>query len=136
MFYKKSAFKHFVIFAGKNLCQRLFFIKVTGLFSITTLDDYFCFKTVACFIFAIIYSWQLSSSEKSLVGKKVHPYISKILQISFTQIYIYFFIFFGKAYAVLRAANRFIGSEIPKNNVHEDGPIHLNINLVSPCFYH
>ena len=36
--------------------------------------------------FPIIYSWQLSSSEKSLVGKNVHPYISKVLQISFTQI--------------------------------------------------
>ena len=36
--------------------------------------------------FPIIYSWQLSSSEKSLVGKNVHPYISKVLQTSFTQI--------------------------------------------------
>ena len=31
--------------------------------------------------FAIIYSWQLSSSEKSLVRRKIHPYISRILQI-------------------------------------------------------
>ena len=31
--------------------------------------------------FAIIYSYQLSSSEKSLVGEKIHPYISRILQI-------------------------------------------------------
>ena len=31
--------------------------------------------------FAIIYSWELSSSEKSLVGKKIHPYIKRILQI-------------------------------------------------------
>ena len=32
--------------------------------------------------FAIIYSWQLSSSEKSLVRKKnIYPYISRILQI-------------------------------------------------------
>ena len=122
MFYKKSALKHFVIFAGKNLCQRLFFIKVTGLFSITTLDDYFCFKTVACFIFAIIYSWQLSSSEKSLVGKKVHPYISKILQISFTQIYIYFFIFFGKAYAVLGQPTVLLARRYLKTTSMRTGP--------------
>ena len=46
--------------------------------------------------FALIYSWQLSSSKKSLVGKKIHLYISRIvqIQISFTQIF--FFIFFGK----------------------------------------
>ena len=31
--------------------------------------------------FAIIYNWQLSSSEKSLVGKKIHTFISRILQI-------------------------------------------------------
>ena len=28
--------------------------------------------------FAIIYSWQLSSGEKLLVGKKTQPYISRI----------------------------------------------------------
>ena len=31
--------------------------------------------------FAIIYSWQILSSEKSLVGKKIPPYISRNLQI-------------------------------------------------------
>ena len=31
--------------------------------------------------FALIYTWQLSSSEKSLVGKKINPYILRILQI-------------------------------------------------------
>ena len=37
--------------------------------------------------FSIIYSWQLSSSEKTLLGKKIHPFISRVLQIhiSFTQ---------------------------------------------------
>ena len=36
--------------------------------------------------FSIIYSWQLSSSEKILLGKKIHPFISRVLQIhiSFT----------------------------------------------------
>ena len=37
--------------------------------------------------FSIIYSWLLSSSEKTLLGKKIHPFISRVLQIhiSFTQ---------------------------------------------------
>ena len=40
--------------------------------------------------FAIIYSWQLSSSGKTTVGKEINPYISRILQIyiSFTQIFV------------------------------------------------
>ena len=40
--------------------------------------------------FAIIYSWQLSNSGKTSLGKKIHPYISRILQIyiSFTQIFV------------------------------------------------
>ena len=40
--------------------------------------------------FAILYSWQLSNSGKTSVGKKIHPYISRILQIyiSFTQIFV------------------------------------------------
>ena len=40
--------------------------------------------------FAIIYSWQLSNSGKTSIGKKIHPYISRILQIyiSFTQIFV------------------------------------------------
>ena len=55
----------------------------------------------------------------TLVEKKIHPSISKILQISFTQIF--FFIFFDKGLfslsvtqidAVLSAANRFVGLEI------------------------
>ena len=41
-------------------------------------------KYLLALYLAIIYSWQLSSSEKSLVEKKVHPCISRILQISVT----------------------------------------------------
>ena len=74
--------------------------------------------------FPTICSWQLWSSEKSLVGKKVHPYILKILQISITEIFFFFFSFTltNACYpcrlrpAVLWAANRFVGSETPKYN--------------------
>ena len=46
--------------------------------------------------FAIIYSWQLSNSEKSMVGKKNNPYIPRILQIYifFFFSFFFFFIFF------------------------------------------
>ena len=46
-------------------------------------------KQLLVLYFTITYSWQLLNGEKSLVGKKVHPYISRILQISFTQILFY-----------------------------------------------
>ena len=75
--------------------------------------------------FPIICSWQLSSSEKSLVGKKVHPYILKILQISITEIFFFSFTLTNACYpcrlrpAVLGAANRFVGSETPKYNAFD-----------------
>ena len=47
-------------------------------------------KQFLALYFAIIYSRQFSSSKKSLVGKIVHPYISRNLQISFTQIFFSF----------------------------------------------
>ena len=50
--------------------------------------------------FAIIYSWQLSSSAKSLVGKNVHPHIWTILQISFTQIFVLHFLWQMSVYLV------------------------------------
>ena len=74
--------------------------------------------------FVIIYNWQLSSSEKQ--GKKIHPYISRILQIYISLTQTFFFSFslanaclprrLRKAYALLWAANRFVGSETPKRN--------------------
>ena len=84
-------------------------------------------KQLLALYFPIIYSWQLSSSEKSLVGKNVHPYISKILQISFTQIFFFSFTLTNacypcrlrKAYAVPWAAKRFVRSEIPKHNAFD-----------------
>ena len=78
--------------------------------------------------FEIIYSWQLSSCEKSLVGKKIHPYISRILQIqsSFTQINFSFSLTntcfpcrLSKAYATLWTANRFVCSKIPDHNAFD-----------------
>ena len=58
------------------------------------------FKQLLALYFAIIYSWQLSSSEKSLVGKKVHPHISRILQVSFTQIFVLHFLWQMSVYLV------------------------------------
>ena len=62
--------------------------------------------------FAIIYSWQLSSSEKTLVRKKFLPYISRVLQIyiSFTQI---FFFFWEMPVYLVGYAKRMLYSEQP-----------------------
>ena len=88
--------------------------------------------------FPFIYRWQHSSGETSLVGKKLHPYISRIFQIQifFFFIFFFFFVFFccfflfsltktcllcwlQKAYAILGAANRFVGMETHKHNAFE-----------------
>ena len=45
--------------------------------------------------FAIIYGWQLSSSEKLLAGKKIHPYISRVLQIYISFFLFFYFLFFS-----------------------------------------
>ena len=66
--------------------------------------------------FAIIYSWQLSSSDTSLVGEKIHPYISRILKISFSLRNVCLPCQLRNAYSVLLAANHFVGSETPKRN--------------------
>ena len=47
-------------------------------------------KQLLALYFAIMYSWHLPRSEKTLAGKKVHPYILKILQISFLHIFFSF----------------------------------------------
>ena len=77
--------------------------------------------------FVIIYSWQLSSSEKALVGKKfihISQYIywffchfsfSFFFLINFLwQMFIYLVSF--RSYAVLWLDNYFIGFETPKHN--------------------
>ena len=81
--------------------------------------------------FTIIYSWQLSSSEKSIMGKKfIHMpqgfYRFRFLFLFF--FFSFFFIFFDKSclpcrlhkdYAVLSAANRCVGSETSKHNTFD-----------------
>ena len=121
----------FVIFTGKQLCQGLFLscnfiIKETlaqgfscefcKTFKDTFLTDLHWMTTsilqqLPAFYFAIIYSWQLSSSEKSLSGEKnchldlfsfslTNPGLPCQLR---------------KAYAILWTANCFVGSETPKH---------------------
>ena len=65
---------------------------------------------------AIIYGWQLSSSEKSLVGKKYSSIYFKDFTDFFYIDNYFFHILLRKAYAVRWAANRFVGSETPKHN--------------------
>ena len=99
--YKEGVFKNFAIFTGKHMCQSLFFscnfIKKETLAHGFSCEFCMIFKStfftehlwmtasilqqLLALYFAIIYSWQLSSSEKSLVGKNIYPYISRILQI-------------------------------------------------------
>ena len=89
---KKGALKIFAIFTGKHLCQGLFlscnFMKkrnpgfpvnfarfLKHLLCRSPLDDYFYFFFYFTYwlytlYFTIIYSWQLSSSEKSFLGGK------------------------------------------------------------------
>ena len=126
VFCKKGVLKNFAIFKGKYLCQSLFlsrnFIKETlahrfpcefcKIFKNTFFTEHLWMTTsilqqLLALYFAIIYSWQLSSSEKSLVGKKIHPYISRTLQIQISCTQIFFFIFFDKS------RNRMLYSEQP-----------------------
>ena len=125
------------MFTGKHQCQSLFlsciFIKKETLvqgfsceFCKTIQNTFFTqhlwmIASILQQLLAIIYSWQLSSSEKSLVGKKIDPFISGILLIliSFFHFFLSFFSFsltnaclpcqLCKAYAVLWAANLFVG---------------------------
>ena len=132
VFYKKGVPKNFSIFTRKDLCQSLFlscnFIKKE-----TLAQGFFCefckiFKNTfftehlwmtasilqqfLALYFAILYSWQLWNSEKSFVGKKL------IYLKDFTDLEFFFYLpcRLRKAYAVLWAANRFVGSEKPKHN--------------------
>ena len=72
--------------------------------------------------FAIRYSWQLWNSKKSLG----HPYISRNLQISFTNIFFSFSLTnaclhcrLSNLHAVLWTAKRFVVSEISKHNAFD-----------------
>ena len=78
--------------------------------------------------FSVIYSWQLLLSEKSLVWRKNSSiYLQDFADLDF--FYINFFSLsltnaclscqLRKAYAVLRAVNRFVGSKTPKHNAFD-----------------
>ena len=78
--------------------------------------------------FAIMYSWQLSSNEKSLAWKKFVHIFHRFYRFRFL-LHIYFFSFsltntflpcwLRKAYAVIWASNRCVGSETPKHNAFD-----------------
>ena len=110
--YKKGVLKNFAIIRVKHLCGSLFFIKVAGLRSHAqgfSREFYKIFKNsffiehlwmttsilqqLLTLYFATIHSWQLASSEKSLVGKKF-IYISQGFYRSY--LHTVFFIFFEK----------------------------------------
>ena len=78
-----------------------------------------------------------------LSGKKIHPYISRTLQIPFPHIF-FIYIFFDKwlftmllkAYVVLWAANHFVGSETPKHNSFDFIDENFkNLNSISNVFH-
>ena len=142
MFYKKRFLEHFAIFRGKNLSQSLFlscnFIKKETLaqgfscefckifkntFFRTPLGGCFYFTTAVDVILcnyiklATFKDWKLIGREKTFIHKSQGFYRFRFL---------FLFLFFSfslsnaclpcrlrKAYAVLWAANRFVGSETP-----------------------
>ena len=111
------------------LAQR-FFCDFWKIFKNTSFTEHiwmtFYFATVAGFILCNYIERRLSSSEKSLVRKKI-MHISQVFYRF--RIFFSFFVFsfsltndaclpsqLRKAYAVLWAANRFVGLETPKHN--------------------
>ena len=129
----QNVLKHFAIFTGKSP-QKIFlscnFIKKETLAQGFSCDFNFFTKhlwmtasnsqrLLALYV-AIIYSWQLSSSEKSLVRKKTIQISQGFDRFRFL-LHRFFFQFslnnvcfpcqLRKAYAVLLAANRFVGPE-------------------------
>ena len=113
---KKVFLKKFAKFTGKHLRESLFlscnfikketlvqgfsceFCKIEHVFYTSPLDAASILQQLLALYSAITFSWQLSSSEKSLVRKNTHPYISRILQIqiSFFHFFHFFLIFFDK----------------------------------------
>ena len=118
------------IFIEKHLCLSLFlscnFIEKETLaqgVSCKFCDTFFTenllmtasiLKQLLDLYFAIIYSWQLSSSEKSLVWTKK----SSIYFKDFTDLEFFYFLL-HKRYTVPWAANCFVGSETPKSNAFD-----------------
>ena len=86
------------------------------------------FATVAGFILSNHISWHLSSSEKSLVGKKWSIYFKDFtyLDLFYTDIFFSFSLTnaclpcqLRKAYGVVWAANGFVASGTPKQNAFD-----------------
>ena len=111
----KTVFAIFAIFTGKHLIQSFFFIKVAGLRSEkeTLVQGFSCefckvFKSIVftehlwmnasilqqllALYFAIIYSWQLISSERPLVGKNFnHMSRRDFTDLFYTDFFSFFF---------------------------------------------
>ena len=111
--------------SGTRVFLLIFQNFLENIFSRPSLDNS-VLKQLLALSFPVIYSWQLSSSEKSLVSKKLYPYISRILQICYTDFFFSFYLSnaclpcrLRKMYALLWPTNRFVVSEIPKNNTFD-----------------
>ena len=75
--------------SGTRVFLLIFQNFLENIFSRASLDNS-VLKQLLALSFPVIYSWQLSSSEKSLVSKKLYPYISRILQICYTDFFFHF----------------------------------------------
>ena len=130
MIYKTSVLKNLAIFIEKHLCLSLFlscnFIKKETLaqgVSCGFCNTFFTenlwmtgsiLKQLLDLYFAIIYSWQLSSREKSLVWtKKSSTYFKDFIDLEF------FYFLLHKRYTVPWPAHRFVGSETAKSNAFD-----------------
>ena len=104
----------------------------------------FVLKQLLALYFPIIYSWKLSSSEKSLFQKNVHPYVPQRFYRFLLHRYLSFFYFdkclccpcwLRKVYAVLWAGNCFVALEIPKHNAFDLIEENFkNLNSISNIF--
>ena len=84
----------------------------------------FILQQLLALYFAIIYSWQLSVNKKSLIGNKIHPDVSRTLQIYISFFHLYFILFYFINSYNLRYFNQHISihgarsppSSAPKGN--------------------
>ena len=122
MFYKKRAYKNIAIFAGKLLCQSLFvsckfskkelwhkgfsceFLRAP---SLQKTSGWLLLFYNSCWVYNLQYSWQFSSSEKSLVGKKIILRRFFLFSISLTNASLFYQL--RKVYTILWADKRFVG---------------------------
>ena len=125
---KKCVLKNFAIFIGKHLCQSLFlschFIEKETLVQRFSCEFSKIFKNTSftqhlwmtasilqqllALYFAIIYNWQLPSSEKSLVGKKIIHISQGFYRFRFLFFIVFiFFLLFGKSLFTLSVTQSF-----------------------------